>query len=83
MASSEWIDVRGGVEANDILVFNDDKQAVEGKQLLDALDRIEKGASGAALRWAVVVGEDRRLQLQLQSLPSPANLLTGKPMLNG
>jgi len=83
MATSEWTDIREAVASNDLLVYNEDKQAIDSKLLLDALDQIDKGVNGAAYRWAVMVGEDMKLQLQLQCLPSPANYLASKPMLNG
>jgi hypothetical protein len=35
----------------------------------------------AAYRWVVAVGEDNLMKLQLQSLPGPAVLITGKPTL--
>jgi len=83
MTTGAWFDLRDGVAANDILVYNDDKEAIEGAQLLDILDKLDKGINNASFRWAVVVGEDQKLQLQLQALPSAANYLAGKPMLNG
>jgi hypothetical protein len=35
----------------------------------------------AAYRWVVAVGEDNQMKLQLQSLPGPAVLVSGKPTL--
>ena len=40
-----------------------------------------KTQNGAAMRWAVGAGPDGFLELQLQSLPAPASVINGKPLL--
>ena len=37
-------------------------------------------ANSASCRWAVCISESSKLELQLQCLPAPINLLTGKPI---
>ncbi len=83
MATSDWADLRACVEANDLLVYNEEKEPIDNKQLLDLISKLDKTVTGASYRWAVIVGEDKRLQLELQALPCAAAILTGKPLLNG
>ncbi len=84
MVSSEWDDVRSLFAANDARVELSNGQAVEQKSVLDYFDGIsDKTANSAAFRWAVVVGDDGRMKLGLQSLPAPAASFTSKPVFCG
>ena len=47
------------------------------------LEEMKEAKSDAAIRFAVVIGEDSRMQLQLQSLPTTAATLMGKPAFRG
>jgi hypothetical protein len=49
--------------------------------VLRLLDELQDDPKNAAYRWVVAVGEDNLMKLQLQSLPGPAVLITGKPTL--
>ena len=60
--------------------LGEDGSTIPHEALLE--DLVSAGRS-AAVRFAVVVGEDSRMQLQLQALPGSANLLSGKPVLRG
>jgi hypothetical protein len=42
-------------------------------------DLADDGPESYSLRWAVIIGEDRGMCLQLQSLPCDAISLSGKP----
>jgi hypothetical protein len=44
---------------------------------------IQESGAGAAVCFAVTVGEDLTVNLQLQGLPAPANTLMGKPAYRG
>jgi hypothetical protein len=50
-------------------------------ELIEALD--DKDSVATAIRWAVGVGADNRLELQLQALPGTADSLNSKPLLKG
>ena len=43
----------------------------------------DKTANSASVRWAVTVGDDGKLSLVLQALPSPAHVFAGKPIFKG
>jgi hypothetical protein len=43
----------------------------------------EDGPCAASYRFAVVVGEDNKPRLQIQSLPASAVFLSGKALLKG
>ena len=58
----------------------EDDQQVPVDKLLEELKAVGNTAS---IRFAVVAGEDARMQLQLQCLPGSANTLMGKPLLRG
>ena len=82
MTSSEWEDARAILAANDARVELDNQQQVDQKEVLDFMDKIpDKQANSAAVRWAVIVGEDSRMKLALQCLPAPVSSFSGKPVL--
>ena len=60
--------------------FFEDSSTIWHEALLE--DLLSFGRS-ATVQFAVVVGEDSRMQLQLQSLPGSANTLSEKPLLRG
>ena len=55
--------------------------AVEVLRIIEDLDK--DGPESASIRYAVVIGEDGKPRLQMQSLPGAAVLLTGKALLKG
>jgi hypothetical protein len=40
---------------------------------------LEQSKAQASARWAVVLGDNEKLNLQLQGLPAAAAVLNGKP----
>ncbi len=84
MATSDWFDVRDLILSNDGRVQLKEGGNIEAKEAVDYLDTIPDRLMGsAALRWAVLVGDDRKLRLALQGLPSPAASFSGKPAFRG
>ena len=89
MASSEWLDVATLLASNDIAVMTGQEAAgsaaVETNEALLAVLSAAKDKTNysASIRWAVVAGNDGRLELVLQSLPAAAAVLTGKPIMRG
>jgi hypothetical protein len=51
------------------------------------MERLDNGAEhelvGAAFRWAVIVGDNKALRLQLQGLPAAAVMLSGRHQFKG
>jgi len=88
MASGDWIDLVELVMANDVVVEGGAAEDDDGVSAADNLRRIittqkDKNISGAAVRWAVGVAADKKLELCLQMLPGSANCLNSKPTLRG
>ena len=78
MTTAKWADIYELLATRAASVLAEDGSTIPHEALLE--DLVSAGRS-AAVRFAVVVGEDSRMQLQLQALPGSANLLSGKPVL--
>ena len=87
MATSAWMDIRDLVAAGEMVVEDADGSEVDNEAFVDFLDQGSstgtKEKASTALRWAVTVGEDHHLRLDLQSLPVPLANINGKPLLKG
>jgi hypothetical protein len=84
MMSSSWQDVPNLVAANNATVLDPTGAGVPSAEFHHILEELpDEGPEGCAIRWAVVVGEDGHLKLQLQSLPSDAPSLNGRPLTKG
>jgi hypothetical protein len=82
MTTSAWVDMPGTVAARDASIFDDGGAEIPAGEFLHRVGELpENEPHAAALRWAVTVGEDSLMKLQLQSLPGPAVLVAGKPTL--
>jgi hypothetical protein len=84
LTTSSWLDVRDLVATSNVTVFDPEGAGIptsEFRQILDELP--DEGPEATAIRWAVVVGDDGLLKLQLQSLPSDAATLNGRPLTRG
>ncbi len=60
-------------------ITDDTGSGIPAREFLEILDGAEEGHESAAMRWAVALGDDERLVLQLPGLPATAALLNGKP----
>jgi hypothetical protein len=78
MTSTTWLDVGDLVATKDGHVQAESGEAVDPEAVAAQLKEIN-----LAYRFAVVVGEDERLQLQLQMMPASAATLMGKPVFRG
>jgi hypothetical protein len=84
LTTSGWQDVPDMVASNNATVLDADGAGIppgEFRRLLDELP--DNGPETCAIRWAVAVGEDGLLKLQVQSLPADAASLNGKPLTKG
>ena len=81
MTTSAWMDLRALIETNEILVANEDGSPAATQAVVEGLNSLgDKTADSAAARWAVAISEAGKMELQLQFLPAPVNLLVGKPI---
>ena len=81
MTTSGWLDLLALLTANEVAVMSETGENVVNATVIEALGNLpDKTVNLASCRWAVCVGEAGKLELQLQSLPCPANLLAGKPI---
>ena len=81
MTTSGWVELLTLLAANEVSVLSDTGANVLNPSVVEALSGLQdKSSNSASCRWAVCVGEDGKLELQLQFLPCLVNLLTGKPI---
>jgi hypothetical protein len=84
MLTSAWMDIPALVCANEAQVLDSLGAGVSAGSFMRMLDDLpEDGPESGSLRWAVIVGEDGGMRLQLQSLPCDAVSLSGKPATKG
>jgi hypothetical protein len=84
MMSSAWIDVPALICSNEAQVLDERGREVAADQFMELLESLpEEGPESGSLRWAVVIGDDGDPRLQLQSLPSDAVSLSGRPATKG
>jgi len=83
MSTSTWSDAYAALASRDLEVTKN-KEEVEAETILEELNKMADPASrGGAFRYAVVVGPDQRLYLELVGLPCSAAGLAGKPAFVG
>jgi hypothetical protein len=84
LMSSAWLDIGDLVGCDAATVRNAKKEVVTSNAFLTALkDLNSAGPDSASLRWCTVVGADRKISLQLQSLPAHASYLNGPAAFKG
>jgi hypothetical protein len=84
MVTSGWTDVAAMVSSNDAAVFNESDVELSTAAFRAGLeDTADHEPDAASLRWAVVIGSNKLLKLQLQGLPAAASLLSGKHHFKG
>ncbi len=86
MATSPWQDLRDLVTSGELEILADDDREVSNDSFFEVLDQggsKTKEKTSASLRWAVAIGEDHRLRLELQSLPASTSTINSKPLLKG
>ncbi len=60
------------VSARDASVLDSEGAGIPASEFLKLIEQAEEGSASAAARWAVVLGDNERLCLQLQGLPAAA-----------
>ena len=81
MTTSQWHDVKTLLSANEFSAADEQDEAVECQTIVKNLQALpNRSIISAALRRAVCVSEDQRLEIQLQCLPAPVATLSSKPI---
>jgi hypothetical protein len=81
MLSSDWLDVIDLVRSRDLLAahadtYDNNDNNDNNDDFLEIIDSLaDKASISAAVRWAVGVGADARLVIQLQALTGTADSL--------
>jgi hypothetical protein len=84
MLSSPWVSVTDGISGNDVDVLDESGACVAAGTILRILERLPgTGPTNASTRWAVTVGADGFLKLQLQGLPLVASSLNNRSTFKG
>ncbi len=84
LTTGGWIDVPDLVAANNAMVLDPEGAGVSNNEFRRILEELpDDGPESCSIRWAVVVGEDGLLKLQLQVLPSDTASLNGRPLTKG
>ena len=82
--SSGWIDLAATMAMRELDVFDAEGAGIPAGEFLRLINDLdEDGPCAASYRFAVVVGEDNKPRLQIQSLPASAVFLSGKALLKG
>jgi hypothetical protein len=80
MTTSSWLDVSQLVRSNNLRIVDEDGEAVN---TVDAARILKENNKSAVIRFAATVREDRRMTLELQSLPTSLAVVNSKPIFRG
>ena len=84
MSTSQWKDAYTMIHSHEIQVEDAGGEEVNIEQVIRSLDELPGGAGRVAvIRHAVVIGEDQKMNLELQSLPVSLATVNGKPSYRG
>jgi hypothetical protein len=78
MTTTAWINALDLLAEKKAWVEDGEGNAVENELVLETV-----GDGRAAIRFAVVIGEDKNMELNLHALPATAESLMGKPTFRG
>jgi hypothetical protein len=81
MMTTGWKDLATLIASKDVVITLAEADDLVSDEIVQRA--IQESGAGAAVRFAVTVGEDHTVNLQLQGLPAPANTLMGKPAFRG
>jgi hypothetical protein len=81
ISSSVWFDLADTLASKEGNVLDDNGAEIPEREVLRLMDDLVEDPMNAAFHWAIAVGEDNLMKLQLQSLPGSAVLVAGKPTL--
>jgi hypothetical protein len=80
MTTSSWMDLIQLTRSRELRIEDEDGETVNTD---DAVRIMEEGNKSAVIRLATTIGEDRRMTLELQSLPASLAVVNSKPIFRG
>ena len=80
MTTSGWKDVQQLIQSHEMRVEDQSGCEMDPEDVLRAVDLSGKAA---VIRYATTIGEDRRMTLELQSLPTTLGVVNSKPVFRG
>ena len=84
MTTSAWKDVYALIHSHEMTIHTQEGEQVNPEEVIRELDDLPATTSkSAVIRHAVVIGEDKRMELELQSLPTSLAHVNGKPSFRG
>ena len=82
--SSSWVDLTTTAAMRELEILDNQGAGIPAGEFLRIVDNLDEDEPhNASIRYAVVVGEDCRPRLQVQSLPASAVYLSGIALLKG
>jgi hypothetical protein len=84
MSTSVWKDAYAMFHSHEVQVLTAGDEQVNTEEVIRELDDLPAAAGhSAVLRHAVIIGEDQKMALELQSLPVSLATVNGKPSFRG
>ena len=84
MTTSAWKDVYALINSREMLIEDVVGEEVNPEVVINELDSLPTTTGkSAVIRHAVVIGEDQKMELELQSLPTSLAHVSGKPSFRG
>jgi hypothetical protein len=83
MLSTAWVSITDGITSNDMDILDESGTRVSAGSVMRILERLPgDGPVTASTWWAIAVGSDGFLKLQLQGLPLVASVLNNRSTFN-
>jgi hypothetical protein len=84
MLSTAWVSFTEGITSNEVDILDESGAGVPAGSIMRILERLPRdGPTNASTRWAIVIGADGFLKLQLQCLPLVASVLKNRSTSKG
>ena len=81
-ATSEWMDVTSLIREREATIRNEADETIPQEEVIAGLEEEQDPAKkGASIRWMIVVGDDKKMWLELAALPAGETTISGKPTL--
>jgi hypothetical protein len=79
MLSSAWASITEGITSDEVDILDESSTGVPTGSIMRILERLPgDGPTNTSIHWAIVIGADSFLKLQLQGLPLVASVLNNR-----